>query len=80
MSELEKYFIPYRQIIIGIDSEIEIPYGSKKLIYADWIASGRCSCAGTCGHFLLHVDFKHSKKTTDKIDKDDLSLKPSSQQ
>jgi selenocysteine lyase/cysteine desulfurase len=41
MSELEKYFNRYRQNIIGIDSEIETPFGSKKLIYADWIASGR---------------------------------------
>lgn len=41
MSELEKYFSQYRKNIIGIDTEIETPYGIKKLIYADWIASGR---------------------------------------
>lgn len=41
MSELEKYFTQYRKNIIGIDAEIETPYGIKKLIYADWIASGR---------------------------------------
>jgi selenocysteine lyase/cysteine desulfurase len=41
MSELEKYFSFYRQNIIGIDAEIETPYGLKRLIYADWIASGR---------------------------------------
>jgi selenocysteine lyase/cysteine desulfurase len=41
MSELEKYFSFYRQNIIGLDSEIVTPYGSKRLIYADWIASGR---------------------------------------
>lgn len=41
MSELEKYFNQYRKNIIGIDAEIETPYGTKKLIYADWIASGR---------------------------------------
>jgi len=41
MSELEKYFDQYRKKIIGIDAEIETPYGNKKLIYADWIASGR---------------------------------------
>lgn len=41
MSELEKYFEPYRKNIIGIDEEIMTPYGKKKLIYADWIASGR---------------------------------------
>jgi selenocysteine lyase/cysteine desulfurase len=37
---------------------------------------GGCSCAGTYGHFLLNVDFKHSKEITDKIDAGDLSLKP----
>jgi selenocysteine lyase/cysteine desulfurase len=41
MSELEEYFNRYRQNIIGIDAKIETPYGSKKLIYADWVASGR---------------------------------------
>ncbi|MCX6321678.1 MAG: aminotransferase class V-fold PLP-dependent enzyme [Bacteroidia bacterium] len=41
MSDLEKYFDPYRRNIVGIEAEIETPYGSKKLIYADWIASGR---------------------------------------
>ena len=41
MSELEIYFNQYRKNIIGIDSEIETPFGTKKLIYADWIASGR---------------------------------------
>jgi len=41
MSELEAYFNQYRKNIIGIDAIIETPYGSKKLIYADWIASGR---------------------------------------
>jgi selenocysteine lyase/cysteine desulfurase len=41
MSELEKYFNQFRKNIIGIDTEIETPYGIKKLIYADWVASGR---------------------------------------
>ena len=41
MSELEKYFYQYRKNIIGIDAEIMTPYGPRKLIYADWIASGR---------------------------------------
>jgi selenocysteine lyase/cysteine desulfurase len=41
MTDLEKYFAPFRQNIIGIDTEIETPYGRKKLVYADWIASGR---------------------------------------
>jgi len=39
--ELEKYFAKFRDNIIGIDQEFESPYGTQKIIYADWIASGR---------------------------------------
>ncbi len=41
MTELEKYFKPFREKIIGIDTEYESPYGRKRIIYGDWIASGR---------------------------------------
>jgi selenocysteine lyase/cysteine desulfurase len=41
MLDLEKYFDRFRKNIIGIDVSIETPYGIRKLIYADWIASGR---------------------------------------
>jgi len=37
---------------------------------------GGCSCAGTYGHYLLHVDKFASKRITDKIDEGDLSAKP----
>ncbi|MCS6834194.1 MAG: aminotransferase class V-fold PLP-dependent enzyme, partial [Flammeovirgaceae bacterium] len=37
---------------------------------------GGCSCAGTYGHYLLHVDPKTSKEITDLIDTGDLSKKP----
>jgi hypothetical protein len=37
---------------------------------------GGCSCAGTYGHFLLHVDQALSKSITDRIDQGDLSAKP----
>ena len=37
---------------------------------------GGCSCAGTYGHYLLHVDQEYSKKITSKIDSGDLSEKP----
>jgi selenocysteine lyase/cysteine desulfurase len=37
---------------------------------------GGCSCAGTYGHYLLHVDPNRSKRITDKINKGDLSEKP----
>lgn len=37
---------------------------------------GGCSCAGTYGHYLLHVDQEYSRKITSKIDSGDLSEKP----
>lgn len=40
-SELEVYFEPFRKNILGIDLTFESPYGSKKIIYTDWTASGR---------------------------------------
>ncbi len=39
--DLEKYFEKFRKNIIGIDTEFKTPFGTKKMIYADWIASGR---------------------------------------
>ena len=41
MSKLEKYFEQFRKGIVGINTEFDTPYGRKKMIYADWIASGR---------------------------------------
>jgi selenocysteine lyase/cysteine desulfurase len=41
METLEQYFQPFRDQIIGNDLYFEGPYGKKKVIYADWIASGR---------------------------------------
>jgi len=41
MQDPERYFEKFRRNIVGIDAEIETPYGKKKLVYADWIASGR---------------------------------------
>jgi selenocysteine lyase/cysteine desulfurase len=41
MSDLEKYFDQYRRNIVGIDQNIITPNGAKRLVYADWIASGR---------------------------------------
>jgi selenocysteine lyase/cysteine desulfurase len=40
-SKLETYFKPFRDNIIGIDAYFKSPYGKKKIIYADWTASGR---------------------------------------
>lgn len=41
MESLESYFKQFRDQIIGIDAEFESPYGTQKMVYADWIASGR---------------------------------------
>ncbi len=38
---LEAYFLPFREKIIGINQTFKTPFGLKKIIYADWIASGR---------------------------------------
>jgi selenocysteine lyase/cysteine desulfurase len=39
--KLEEYFKPFREGTVGIDTCFESPYGRKKIIYADWLASGR---------------------------------------
>ncbi|WP_321286821.1 aminotransferase class V-fold PLP-dependent enzyme [uncultured Sunxiuqinia sp.] len=41
MTQLEKYFKPFRENIIGIDQTFSSPFGEPKILYADWIASGR---------------------------------------
>ena len=37
---------------------------------------GGCNCAGTYGHYLLHVDPRHSDEITNRIDHGDFSTKP----
>jgi selenocysteine lyase/cysteine desulfurase len=41
MSRSEDYFRKFRNNIVGIDQEYTTPFGRKKIIYCDWIASGR---------------------------------------
>jgi len=41
MSSLENYFSQFSKNIIGIDQTFQSPYGEQKIMYADWIASGR---------------------------------------
>ena len=36
-----KDFTPYRNQVIGIDQTFATPNGEKRIIYADWTASGR---------------------------------------
>ncbi|MFO7575837.1 MAG: aminotransferase class V-fold PLP-dependent enzyme [Bacteroidales bacterium] len=39
--DLEMYFRKFRDDIVGIDANYITPYGKQKLVYCDWIASGR---------------------------------------
>ena len=40
-NQLENHFSRFRENIVGQDQYFKSPYGSKKLVYADWTASGR---------------------------------------
>lgn len=39
--KLEKHFERFRKNIVGIDQTYASPFGEKKMVYADWTASGR---------------------------------------
>ncbi len=41
MDSLQNYFSKFRNNIIGIEQNFSTPFGTKKLLYADWVASGR---------------------------------------
>ncbi len=41
MNSIEEYFSHFRQNIVGNNYTFLSPYGEKKIIYADWVASGR---------------------------------------
>jgi selenocysteine lyase/cysteine desulfurase len=41
VSELENYFSTFRTNIIGYQQLFDSPFGKKKILYADWTASGR---------------------------------------
>ncbi|WP_166923250.1 aminotransferase class V-fold PLP-dependent enzyme [Flavobacterium poyangense] len=40
-SQLERYFSKFRENTIGVNHSFESLYGKQKLLYADWVASGR---------------------------------------
>ena len=50
---LENYFQDFRENIIGRDQTFVGPFGEKKIIYADWVASGRLYKANL--HFILYI-------------------------
>ena len=41
MKSSENYFEPFRRNVIGYDQTFETPQGLKRIVYADWTASGR---------------------------------------
>ncbi len=41
MNKMENYFRKFRNNIVGIDKDFKSPFGTKIIIYSDWIASGR---------------------------------------
>ena len=41
ISELELYFQQFKNNIIGENQTFESPFGTKKIVYTDWTASGR---------------------------------------
>lgn len=40
-TQLELYFDEFRKHIIGVDQNFETPFGTQKMVYTDWTASGR---------------------------------------
>ena len=40
-TKLEHYFDEFRKHIIGVDQEFDTPFGTQKMVYTDWTASGR---------------------------------------
>ena len=41
MSDLQRFFEPFRRDIVGIDQAFSSPTGERRIVYADWTASGR---------------------------------------
>jgi len=70
MSNLEQHFKPFREKIIGIDQAFDSPFGRQKIIYGDWIASGRLyrpieeRLANTFGPFVGNTHTETSETGT----------------
>ena len=67
---MENYFNKFRQNTIGHDLDFDTPYGKKRMIYADWIASGRLykpiedQIAGTFGPYVGNTHTETSESGT----------------
>lgn len=70
MTESERYFFNFRKQIIGINTEYNTAYGTKKIIYGDWIASGRLyseieqKITNTFGEFIGNTHTEASETGT----------------
>jgi hypothetical protein len=51
MKNLEEYFAPFRENIVGYRKTFTSPYGEKRIVYADWIASSVYFYSITAGDF-----------------------------
>jgi len=66
LTSLERYFNQFRQHIIGIDQKFESPFGTQKIIYTDWTASGRLYRPieeKLCNEFGPYVANTHTETT-----------------
>ncbi len=72
MTGTERHFTRFRDNIIGIDASFESPFGVQKMVYADWIASGRLyrtieeRLSGVLGPFVgnTHTETSHAGNFT----------------
>jgi len=66
---MEKYFQQFRDNIVGINQEFESAYGRQRILYADWIASGRLytpiekRMLQEIGPFVANTNTKDSENT-----------------
>ena len=68
--QLEDYFSSFRENIIGIDASYDSPFGEQKIIYADWVASGRLykpiqdKLANTFGPYIANTHTESNETGT----------------